>query len=418
MSYFTSRSFLTVCGILTLGSSLASVSAQNVPAPVPAIPAPVAVPDSPVLTVLKQAVTAQKAVAALSATLSVVSTGSGEGGNQTINLAFQKGLGAKVTVADKTGPLSQIVSDGKTVTTYDLHSKQYRTQPVPAGQTTESIVLQQAHAILLMMMSRPDVLVENFDSDNVHPMILTTEILGTTPVDVITLHFPVVPNQPKMVVSLEIGHEDHLLRRLMETVTVVRKGQPNTFVHTETISDLNLAPNLTAADFAFTPPAGATKAATKAAPEAAEPPMFDPRLKPGARPFALTAKDLSGRPLTLVQYKGKVVLMDFWATWCGPCVGEMPNVIASYKKYHASGFDVVGISLDQDKTALTSFVAKNKMPWRQVFDGKGWGSAVAKQYGVQSIPFGLLLNRDGTIAAVSVRGDDLPAAIKVALAKK
>ena len=122
MSYFSSRPFLTVCGILTLGSLLASVSAQNVPAPVPAIPAPAAAPDSPVLTILKQAVTAQKAVAALSATLSVVSTGSDEGGSQTINLAFQKGLGAKVTVADKTGTLAQIVSDGKTVTIYDLHT--------------------------------------------------------------------------------------------------------------------------------------------------------------------------------------------------------------------------------------------------------------------------------------------------------
>ena len=110
--------------------------------------------------------------------------------------------------------------------------------------------------------------------------------------------------------------------------------------------------------------------------------------------------------------------MDFWATWCGPCVGEMPNVIAAYKKYHARGFDVVGISLDQDKSALTSFIAQNKMPWRQVYDGKGWGSAVPGQYGVRAIPFGLLLNRDGTIAAVEVRGDALPAAIKVALAKK
>jgi peroxiredoxin/outer membrane lipoprotein-sorting protein len=413
MSYFTSRAFLTACGILTLGSSLTTVSAQNVPAPVPAIPGPAVTPDSPVLTVLKQAVTAQKAISALSATLSVASTGSGAGGNQTINLAFQKGLGAKVSVADKTGALAQIVSDGKTVTIYDLHTKQYRTQPVPDGQSPESVVLPESRAILPRMMSRPEGLVENFDSDKVHPE-LSTETLGTIPVDVITLHLPVVPNQPVIVVSLAIGHDDHLLRRLMETVNMVQKGQSKTFVHTETISDLSLTPTLTAADFTFTPPAGA-----KAAPlAAAEPSMYDPRLKVGARPFALTATDLSGKPLNLAQYKGKVVLMDFWATWCGPCVGEMPNVIASYKKYHAAGFEVVGISLDQDKKSLTSFIAQNKMPWRQVFDGKGWGNAVAKQYGVQSIPFGLLLNRDGTIAGVSVRGDDLPAAIKVALAKK
>jgi len=401
MSHFSSRAFLTACGVLVFSASLSAVPARSAPAP-----------DSPALTVLKQAVTAQKAVTALSATLTMVSTGSAGDKNQTVSFAFQKGSGAKATIADKTGPLAQIISDGKTYTTYDLHTKQYRTQPLPTGQTAESVVLDQSQASLPQMMSHPEGLVANLGDAKVHP-VLSTQTLGTTPVDVITVYVPFKPNDPKMVASLAIGHDDHLLRRLKETLTMVQKGKAKTFTHTETLSDLNLTPTLTAADFAFTPPAGATAAP----PEAAEPSMYDPHLKAGAQPFALTAKDLSGKPLTLDQYKGKVVLMDFWATWCGPCIGEMPNVIASYKKYHAAGFDVVGISLDQDKSSLTTFIAQNKMPWRQVFDGKGWGSAVAQQYGVHSIPFGLLLNRDGTIAAVSVRGDDLPTAIQAALAK-
>ena len=115
--------------------------------------------------------------------------------------------------------------------------------------------------------------------------------------------------------------------------------------------------------------------------------------------------------------RGHVVLVNFWATWCGPCVGEMPNVIAAYKKYHTQGFEIVGVSLDQSRPALTGFIAQNKMPWRQVFDGRGWGSAVPREYGVQAIPFGLLIGRDGKIAAVDVRGPALTAALQQALVK-
>ena len=145
--------------------------------------------------------------------------------------------------------------------------------------------------------------------------------------------------------------------------------------------------------------------------------MYDPRLVPGAKPLTLATKDLNGHLIALSQYKGRVVLLDFWATWCGPCVGEMPNVIAAFKKYHGQGFDVIGISLDESRPALTKFIAANKMPWRQVFDGKGWDSAVPHEFGVQSIPFGLLIGRDGQIAAVGVRGPELTVAIQKALAK-
>ena len=418
---FSRPSILASCGLLLLGTA---AQAQNSPAPIaPAVPAPVvpmppapAVPAAPaptVQTVLSLAVAAHKALTAFSATVDVQSTGGGNDSSQTIALAFQNGEGAKATVTDKTGPRVQIVSDGKTLTTYDLDTKQYLTQPLTAARTAEFGVFNATGILLPMMMSHPDGLLENLSGHGL-ASVLSAGMVGTTPVDVITLQLPVAAGGPKAVIALSIGQDDHLLRKFTENVTLTRNGQPQTLTHTETISDLTLTPTLTAGDFAFTPPAGAKKAP----PQAAEPPMYDPRLKPGARPFAVAASDLSGKPLNLSQYRGKVVLMDFWATWCGPCVGEMPNVIAAYKKYHARGFDVVGISLDQDKSALTSFIAQNKMPWRQVYDGKGWGSAVPGQYGVRAIPFGLLLNRDGTIAAVEVRGDALPAAIKVALAKK
>ncbi|MDQ2799243.1 MAG: TlpA family protein disulfide reductase, partial [Armatimonadota bacterium] len=143
------------------------------------------------------------------------------------------------------------------------------------------------------------------------------------------------------------------------------------------------------------------------------------RLKPGASPIAFTAKDLSGRPVSLAQYKGKVVLLDFWATWCGPCVGELPNVVAAYNKFHPKGFDVLGISLDNagDHDPVLAFTKEHHMPWRQVYDGGGWQSKTATLYSIHSIPFTLLIGRDGKIAAVGARGSALAPAVKAALAK-
>ncbi len=129
-------------------------------------------------------------------------------------------------------------------------------------------------------------------------------------------------------------------------------------------------------------------------------------------------QDLAGNPLAIANYKGKVVLVDFWATWCVPCVAELPNVLAVYEKYHAKGFEVIGISLDKDKTALTSFIQKKKMPWPQYFDGQGWNNKLAAKYGISSIPATYLLNGGGKILGQDLRGDALDAAIAKALAKK
>ena len=101
------------------------------------------------------------------------------------------------------------------------------------------------------------------------------------------------------------------------------------------------------------------------------------------------------------------MLVDFWATWCGPCVTEMPNVIKVYEKYHARGFEIIGISLDQDREALDGFTRENKMTWRQYFDGQGWSNKVAKAWGVRSIPATYLIGPNGKIRAINLRGDDL-----------
>ena len=128
-------------------------------------------------------------------------------------------------------------------------------------------------------------------------------------------------------------------------------------------------------------------------------------------------KDLAGKPLSIANYKGKVVLIDFWATWCGPCVGELPNVLKTYEKHHAKGFEIIGISLDQDEQKLTNFIKQKNMTWQQFFDGKGWENKLAAKYGVQSIPATYLLDGEGKIIGKGLRGEALDQAVAQALAK-
>lgn len=121
--------------------------------------------------------------------------------------------------------------------------------------------------------------------------------------------------------------------------------------------------------------------------------------------------DLSGNEVDLSKMQDKVILVDFWATWCGPCVAEMPKVIEVYNSYHKKGFDVIGISLDEDKGALEEFIKSNKMPWPQYYDGKGWANDLAKQYGIGSIPATFLIGKDGKVVASNLRGEALEKAV-------
>lgn len=125
--------------------------------------------------------------------------------------------------------------------------------------------------------------------------------------------------------------------------------------------------------------------------------------------------DLNGKGVDLAKMTDKVVLVDFWATWCGPCVAEMPNVIAAYHQHKEKGFEVIGISLDEDKAAVEKFVADNQMPWPQYFDGKGWENELVKHFGIRGIPATFLVGKGGKIIASNLRGAELETAIKKAL---
>jgi peroxiredoxin len=128
-------------------------------------------------------------------------------------------------------------------------------------------------------------------------------------------------------------------------------------------------------------------------------------------------KDVAGKPVSIAKYKGKVVLIDFWATWCGPCVHELPNVQKTYEKHHKDGFEIIGISLDKEEGKLTKFIEEKNMPWQQFFDGEGWKNKLAVQYGVRSIPATYLLDGEGKIIGQNLRGEALEAAVTKALAK-
>jgi thiol-disulfide isomerase/thioredoxin len=111
-------------------------------------------------------------------------------------------------------------------------------------------------------------------------------------------------------------------------------------------------------------------------------------------------------------------MVDFWATWCGPCVAEFPNVHAAYEKYHSKGFDIVGVSLDEDRAALDGFIKDKGVAWPQYFDGKGWENKLARQYGITSIPATYLLDQNGKIVSVGLRGSALDTELATLLSKQ
>ena len=123
-----------------------------------------------------------------------------------------------------------------------------------------------------------------------------------------------------------------------------------------------------------------------------------------SKPLDLKFTAVDGREVDLAKMRGKVVLIDFWATWCGPCVAELPNVLKAYKELHPKGFEIVGISLDSDKAKLEAFVKEKGMEWPQFFDGKGWKNEIATTYDIHSIPAMWLVDQKGMVVDTAARG--------------
>lgn len=120
-----------------------------------------------------------------------------------------------------------------------------------------------------------------------------------------------------------------------------------------------------------------------------------------------TQNDVNGKAVSLADFKGKYVLVDFWASWCGPCRAENPNVVKAYNQYKDKGFTVLGVSLDDSGNDWKEAIDKDNLAWTQVSDLKGWKNEAAQKYGVNAIPANYLLNPDGKIIGHNLRGKDL-----------
>lgn len=131
------------------------------------------------------------------------------------------------------------------------------------------------------------------------------------------------------------------------------------------------------------------------------------KISAGTEAMDITQPDVDGNMVKLSDYKGKYVLLDFWASWCAPCRAENPNVLKAYQAFHPKGLEILAVSLDSNKDSWLKAVKDDQLPWKQVSDLKGWKNEAAAQYKVQAVPTNFLIDPNGKIVAKNLRGAEL-----------
>lgn len=184
-------------------------------------------------------------------------------------------------------------------------------------------------------------------------------------------------------------------------IASVRKEQLNMLSRIDMAKAFELAKRLSASTDEDVKALGTAFMARAEKMMAAEKEMADLKSKP----FELKFTAIDGTEVDMEKLRGKVVLLDFWATWCGPCVEEVPTVVAAYKKLKDKGFEIIGISLDKNKKDVLSFIKENNMTWPQHCDEKGWKNEISTKYGISSIPAMWLINKKGLIVSTNARKD-------------
>jgi peroxiredoxin len=129
----------------------------------------------------------------------------------------------------------------------------------------------------------------------------------------------------------------------------------------------------------------------------------------------LVLPDIDGKPVALSAFRGKYLLVDFWASWCGPCRQENPNVLKAYEAFKNKNFAILGVSLDKDKDAWQQAIREDKLGWTHVSDLKFWSSKAVETFKFEGIPFNVLIDPNGKIIAESLRGEDLENKLKEVL---
>lgn len=142
------------------------------------------------------------------------------------------------------------------------------------------------------------------------------------------------------------------------------------------------------------------------------------QVKKGTPAPEISLQDLSGQTLSLSSFKGKVVLLDFWSSWCMPCRKNNPNLVSLYEKFKGEEFEILGVSIDKNKADWKNAIEKDGLTWKQVVDNAGWNAKSTVDYGVDAIPASFLIDQEGIIRGINLEGRELEGAIKKYLGNK